>query len=208
MEVKKTPVTVYAEATPNPSVMKFVANKLLLEGDSIEFKNIEEAQVSPMVSKLYHFPFVKEVFLARNFISITKYDIVEWEDVGLEIREFIREFIHNGGTVITETPASNTATESNSDEENQATFEAPKAEELGEIETRIVDILDEYIRPAVESDGGNILFKSYNDGVVEVVLQGACSGCPSSTITLKQGIENLLKDMLPTLIKEVVAVNG
>lgn len=207
MEVKKTPVTVYAEATPNPSVMKFVANKLLIEGDSIEFKNIEEAQVSPMVSKLYHFPFVKEVFLARNFVSITKFDIVEWEDVGLEIREFIREFIHNGGTVLNERPEVET-TNTETSNEDTATFEAPKKEELGEIETRIVDILDEYIRPAVESDGGNILFKSYNDGVVEVVLQGACSGCPSSTITLKQGIENLLKDMLPTLIKEVVAVNG
>lgn len=204
MSDTKTAYTVYAEITPNPKVMKFVANKAIIMGDSVEFMNIDEAKNSPLAIKLFHFPFVKEVFIARNFVSITKYDMMEWDDVTMEVREFIREYLSNNKPVVIES-------KEDSQEETQAD-ETSKVEiketELGEIELRIVEILKEYVEPAVESDGGNIKFISYEEGKVSVLLQGACSGCPSSTVTLKQGIENILKKMLPTLIKEVVAING
>jgi len=206
MSEKKVAVTIYAEATPNPKVMKFVANKAIIMGDSVEFINIDDANNSPLAIKLFHFPFVKEVFLAKNFVSITKFDLMEWEDVVMEIREFIRKFISEGGIVLNESQESAENKEESSSKTIQIEEVVP--EELGEVEQRIVDILDEYVKPAVESDGGNIRFISYEDGKVSVLLQGACSGCPSSTLTLKQGIESILKKMLPTLIKEVVAING
>ena len=130
---------------------------------------------------------------------------MEWEDVVMQIREFIREYLADGGIVIKEIED---APVNEITQEPKETVEEVNREELGEIETRIVDILEEYVTPAVESDGGNIRFMSYEDGKVSVLLQGACSGCPSSTVTLKQGIETLLKKMLPTLVKEVIAVNG
>tara|TARA_B110000003_G_scaffold167535_1_gene167554 strand:- start:417 stop:1037 length:621 start_codon:yes stop_codon:yes gene_type:complete len=206
MSEKKIATTVYAESTPNPKVMKFVVNRAIVTGDSVEFMNIDEAVDSPLATKLFHFPFVKEVFIARNFVSITKYDTMEWDELVMEIREFIREFLADGGLVLKEEKGSPSQTES----EGVVTesFEQVEPAELNEIETRIVDILEEYVAPAVESDGGNIKFISFEEGKVSVLLQGACSGCPSSTLTLKQGIESILKKMLPTLIKEVVAING
>lgn len=206
MSEKKIATTVYAESTPNPKVMKFVVNRAIVSGDSVEFMNIDEAVDSPLATKLFHFPFVKEVFIARNFVSITKYDTMEWDELVMEIREFIREFLADGGLVLKEEKGSPSQTES----EGVVTesFEQVEPAELNEIETRIVDILEEYVAPAVESDGGNIKFISFEEGKVSVLLQGACSGCPSSTLTLKQGIESILKKMLPTLIKEVVAING
>jgi len=205
MSENKAATTVYAESTPNPGVMKFVANRAIIRGDSVEFMNIDEAKNAPLAIKLFHFPFVKEVFIARNFVSLTKYDMMEWDDIVMEIREFIREYLADGGVVIEETQE--TASNGEAQELVQNTEEV-KQEELGEIEMRIVEILEEYVTPAVESDGGNIRFISYEEGKVSVLLQGACSGCPSSTITLKQGIENILKKMLPTLVNEVVAING
>ena len=205
MSENKVPTTVYAESTPNPGVMKFVVNRAIIQGDSLEFMNIDEAKNAPLAVKLFHFPFVKEVFIAKNFVSLTKYDLMEWDEIVLEIREFIREYLADGGVVIEEVQ------EAGSKEDVQDTAQQPEeiiSEELGEIETRIVEILEEYVAPAVESDGGNIKFISYEDGKVSVLLQGACSGCPSSTVTLKQGIENMLKQMLPTLVNEVVAING
>ena len=205
MSENKVPTTVYAESTPNPGVMKFVVNRAIIQGDSLEFMNIDEAKNAPLAVKLFHFPFVKEVFIAKNFVSLTKYDLMEWDEIVLEIREFIREYLADGGVVIEEVQ------ETGSKEDVQDTAQQPEeiiSEELGEIETRIVEILEEYVAPAVESDGGNIKFISYEDGKVSVLLQGACSGCPSSTVTLKQGIENMLKQMLPTLVNEVVAING
>jgi len=205
MSENKVPTTVYAESTPNPGVMKFVVNRAIIQGDSLEFMNIDEAKNAPLAVKLFHFPFVKEVFIAKNFVSLTKYDLMEWDEIVLEIREFIREYLADGGVVIEE------AQKAGSKEDVQDTAQQPEEiipEELGEIETRIVEILEEYVAPAVESDGGNIKFISYEDGKVSVLLQGACSGCPSSTVTLKQGIENMLKQMLPTLVNEVVAING
>ena len=205
MSENKIATTVYAESTPNPKVMKFVANRAIIQGDSVEFMNIDEAKNSPLAMKLFHFPFVREVFIAKNFVSLTKYDAMEWEDVVMEVREFIREYLAEGGAVVHEIEE---AQEKETSKESTETVAPINQQELGEIETRIVDILDEFVKPAVESDGGNIRFMSYEEGVVSVLLQGACSGCPSSTVTLKQGIENLLKKMLPTLVKEVVAING
>jgi len=206
MSENKVATTVYAESTPNPKVMKFVANRAIIQGDSVEFMNIDEAEKSPLAIKLFHFPFVKEVFIARNFVSLTKYEMMEWEDIVMEIREFIHEYLANGGVVVEEIQEEVSVSQSSVDSSPE--LEEVLPEQLGEIETRIVDILEEYVTPAVESDGGNIRFISYEEGKVSVLLQGACSGCPSSTITLKQGIESILKKMLPTLVKEVVAING
>ena len=206
MSENKVATTVYAESTPNPKVMKFVANRAIIMGDSVEFMNIDEAMSSPLAIKLFHYPFVKEVFIAKNFVSLTKYEMMEWDDVVLEMREFIREYLAAGGIVVKE--AEENTSKAESSEVEKTTIEEVKPEELGEIETRIVDILEEYVAPAVESDGGNIKFISYEEGKVSVLLQGACSGCPSSTVTLKQGIESILKKMLPTLVTEVVAING
>ena len=205
MSENKIATTIYAESTPNPKVMKFVANRAIIQGDSVEFMNIDEAKNSPLAMKLFHFPFVREVFIAKNFVSLTKYDAMEWEDVVMEVREFIREYLAEGSVVVHEIEE---VQEKETSKESTETAAPINQQELGEVETRIVDILDEFVKPAVESDGGNIRFMSYEAGVVSVLLQGACSGCPSSTVTLKQGIENLLKKMLPTLVKEVVAING
>jgi NFU1 iron-sulfur cluster scaffold homolog, mitochondrial len=207
MEIKRVPVSVYAEMTPNPSVMKFVANKMLIDVDSVEFKNIDEAVASPLAQKLFHFPFVKEVFISGNFVAISRYNIVEWEEVTQEIRNFITDFLTSGGTVL-QSVEQNTQVEAIGGGAAIAGQELPDLENLGEVERRIVEIIEEYVKPAVAQDGGNIRFMGYEDGVVKVLLQGACSGCPSSTLTLKQGILNLLQNMLPTLVKDVQAVNG
>lgn len=199
--VKKVPVTVYAESTPNPSVLKFVANKKLVTA-TYEFNSIEEAKLSPLATELFHFPFVKSVFIEDNFISVSKYDVAEWDTVTTEIREHIRNFIAEGKNII-----SHQAQEilKKSTEELDKTFES-----LDDISKEIVNILEEYVKPAVASDGGNIMFKSYNpeNKSVKVVLQGACSGCPSSTFTLKNGIENMLKEMLKGKVETVEAING
>tara|TARA_R110001583_G_scaffold41751_3_gene132642 strand:- start:21710 stop:22606 length:897 start_codon:yes stop_codon:yes gene_type:complete len=195
---KKVPVEVYAESTPNPSVLKFVANKKLVESD-LEFKNIEEAKDSPLTTELFNFSFVKEVFISENYVSITKFDVVEWSEITNEVRSFIKEFIADGKTIINTTAKQQQST--------QSTAEIPT--NLDEISKQIISILDEYIKPAVAADGGNIAFQSYETTTqtVNVILQGACSGCPSSTVTLKNGIENMLKQLIPGKISQVVAVN-
>jgi Fe-S cluster biogenesis protein NfuA len=198
---KKEAIEVYAEVTPNPSVMKFGTNKALTQTD-VEYKNIDEAnKSSPLAQAIFTFPFVKEVFISDNYISITKYDMVEWNEVFTEVRSFIREYLVEGKTIIKEIPSEKVVSET--------AVETP-AIKLEGIPAQIVDILDEYIKPAVAADGGNIAFRSYDEvnKVVSVVLQGACSGCPSSTATLKNGIESLLKEMLPNQINEVIAING
>lgn len=200
-ESKKVPVTVYSESTPNPTVMKFVANKKLVT-TIYEFTSIDDAKYSPLATKLFHFPFVKSVFFDENFISITKYDIADWNDITMELREFIRSYIESGNDIIAaNAPKILKKTETQLDE----TFEA-----LDDTSKEIINILEEYVKPAVASDGGNILFKSYNpeSKTVKVILQGACSGCPSSTFTLKNGIENMLKEMLNGKVQTVEAING
>ena len=199
---KKEAIEVYAEVTPNPSAMKFGTNKSLTATD-VEYKNIEEAsKSSPLAQALFGFSFVKGVFISENYISITKFDVVEWNDVYAEVRNFISTYLQDNKTIIKELPNTESITKK---EKEEATTDG-----LDGTPGKIIAILDEYIRPAVASDGGNIAFKSYDEEskVVSVILQGACSGCPSSTITLKNGIETMLKEMLPNEISEVVAING
>lgn len=198
---QKVPVTVYAESTPNPAVIKFVANKNLVPA-MFEFTSIDDTKSSPFAAKLFHFPFVKQVFIDKNYVSITKFDIADWNDITMELREFIKIYIENGSPIIT----------SDAPELTKQTEQAKEAhfENLDDISKEIINILEEYVKPAVASDGGNIQFKSYDAATknVKVILQGACSGCPSSTFTLKNGIENMLKEMLKDKIESVEAVNG
>ena len=199
---KKEAIEVYAEVTPNPSAMKFGTNKSLTATD-VEYKNIEEAsKSSPLAQALFGFSFVKGVFISENYISITKFDVVEWNDVYAEVRNFISTYLQDNKTIIKELPKKESTTKK---EKEEATTDG-----LDVTPGKIIAILDEYIRPAVASDGGNIAFKSYDEEskVVSVILQGACSGCPSSTITLKNGIETMLQEMLPNEISQVVAING
>ena len=198
----RTIYTVYAESTPNPTTMKFVANRILLEHGLAEYTSMEDAKGSPMALALFKFPFVNGVFIQSNFITVLKSDMVSWQDVVLELREFVRDFLNDGGVVIAELPDMSTVTQ------EQASVMAGHAEPASELEEQIITILEEEIRPAVAQDGGNITFKGFKDGVVSVVLRGACSGCPSSTVTLKNGIEALLKNRLPGEVTEVVAING
>ena len=194
IEVKKeknNPITIYTESTPNPSVLKFVSNKLIVD-DSFEFNNIDEAQEMEFAKKLFEFSYVKSIYISKNFVSITKYDLKNWDEVTLELRNFIKNYL----------------------EINEINFKHKEVEtekiDLDETSKKIISILDEYIKPAVSSDGGNILFDSYDKDkkLVKVILQGACSGCPSSTVTLKNGIENMLKEMLSDKVNSVEAING
>ena len=198
---KKVPVTVYAESTPNPSAVKFVANKKIVT-TTHEFTSIDDASYSPFATELFNFPFVKNVFIDENYVSVTKFDVAEWEDITMELREFIRSYIENGKTIVSSDAPE---VKQKSQQEQDKEFE-----NLDDISKEIVNILEEYIKPAVASDGGNIQFKSYDPDskVVKVILQGACSGCPSSTYTLKSGIENMLKEMLKDKISTVEAING
>lgn len=197
---KKVPVSIYAESTPNPNVMKFVSNKMLVK-NSVEFKNIDEAVSSELAQALFRFPFVKEVFMDENYISITKYNITSWDEIVMEIRSFIKEFIEQGKSVIDEDKYIPTQ-----HQEKQLDHNFDKLDATSQ---QIINILEEYVKPAVQSDGGNIAFDSYdeNEKRVKVILQGACSGCPSSTFTLKSGIENMLKDMLNDNDIKVEAIN-
>lgn len=200
---KPIAITVYAEVTPNPSTMKFVASKKIV-GATYEFKNIDEARMSPLAMELFQLPFVKQVFIDENYVSVSKYEVAEWEDITLELRELIRNFIAEGKEIV----LGNAKATGKENTEEPTTVKV--ADNLDDTSKEIIAILEEYVKPAVASDGGNILFKSYEEetGKVNVILQGACSGCPSSTFTLKNGIETMLKNMMGDKINEVVALNG
>ena len=197
MEIQRVPVSVYAEMTPNPAVMKFVANKRLIDLDHVEFANIEEAQISPLAAALFNFPFVKNVFISTNFLAIEKFNVVEWEAVTQELRQFILAHVQEGKPVLTSAPAPKKV-------EADASSDAAVSYPEGGLEARIIEILEEYVKPAVAQDGGNIIFAGYENKIVKVQLQGACAGCPSSTLTLQQGIKNILQRMLPSLVDDVV----
>jgi Fe-S cluster biogenesis protein NfuA len=197
---KKIAVTVYAESTPNPSVLKFVANKKLVDV-IFEFNSIEESKISPFATALFKFPFVKSVFIDKNYVSITKYNVVEWDVITLELRAFIKNYIEEKKEIVKANAAEKL--------EKTTTQLDIAYEKLDETSKEIINILEQNIRPAVASDGGNIEFESYNSDtkLVRVILQGACAGCPSSTITLKNGIENMLKEILGDKISKVEAIN-
>ncbi len=204
MNVQDIPYVIYAEGTPNPASMKFVANKLLLvSGASAEYVSSAEAADAPLVKQLFQFPFVKRVFVSSNYITITKSDAVEWEEILSELRSFIVTYLNKGNAVITKLPEQKVARDSSfKDTVSVNTQHVPPA---NDVENKIVEVLEQYIRPAVEQDGGLITFKELKDGVVTVQMRGSCSGCPSSTMTLKAGIEALLKRLLPDDVKEVVS---
>ena len=200
-KTKKKPVTVYGESTPNPAALKFVVSKMLTR-NAIEFKNIDQTAASPLAKELFKFPYVKEIFIDENYISVTKYEINEWQEITLELRSFIKQYIENGGTVLDENYVATVTAEE--------TIKAKEFDNLDVTSQQIINILEEYVKPAVQADGGNIAFDSYNenDKTVKVILQGACSGCPSSTVTLKSGIENMLKSMLNDEGIKVEAINA
>ena len=186
--------SIYAESTPNPAVMKFVANKILLN-ENLEILSAEEAKHIPLAAAIFNFPFVKGLFLSGNFIAITKNESVKWEDIAMQIRSFISDFLNENGIEIDEK-------EIVQEVKNESIVEEKT---FSDLETKVADVLEEYIQPAVESDGGFISLRAVENGIVSVVLKGACSGCPSSSLTLKQGIESLLKQKFPDQIKEVVS---
>ena len=197
----KQPVTVYGETTPNPSALKFVVSKMLTK-TAIEFKNIDQTAASPLAKELFKFPYVKEIFIDENYISVTKYEINDWQEITLELRSFIKQFIENGGTVLDDNYVATVAAKEDT--------KAKEFEHLDVTSQQIINILDEYVKPAVQADGGNIAFDSYDEKekLVKVILQGACSGCPSSTFTLKSGIENMMKSMLNDESIKVEAINS
>lgn len=197
----KKAISVYGEMTPNPSALKFVVN-IMLTKTSADFKNIDETAASPLAKVLFNFPYVKEIYIHENYVSITKYDVYEWSDITLEIRTFIKEFLENGGKAIDE----DLIVASPEQQKQQIT----NFDNLDVTSQKIINILEEYVKPAVAADGGNILFESYDpiEKRVKVVMQGACNGCPSSTFTLKSGIENMLRDMLKDDDIKVESVAG
>jgi Fe-S cluster biogenesis protein NfuA len=205
MDAPEIPYMIYAESTPNPSSMKFVANKMLLEaGATAQYNNITETKQAPLAQKLFEFPFVKQVFISANYITITKHDFITWDDILLETRTFISEYLNKKNPVVTALPAKEVAVD-NSFKETKNVFTehaAPK----NEVEAKIIEALETYIRPAVEQDGGMIAFTGLHEGVVTVQMKGSCQGCPSSTMTLKAGIEGLLKRLMPEDVREVVSV--
>ena len=206
MENTQAPYTIYAESTPNPNTMKFVANRWLILNDK-SYEILADQRVggpSPLAEKLFNFPFINGVFISANFVTITKIDAIEWQDVMIELRDFIATYLNSEGMEVIREEFLNVE---KSEETEATTSDEKKDVVYTDFDKKIIEILNEYIKPAVESDGGAIEFDSYVDGVVKVILKGSCSGCPSSTATLKGGIESLLKSMLPE-VKEVEAING
>ena len=197
--------SIYAESTPNPEVMKFVSNRMLAD-KSLEFLNPSEAKKIPMIQKIFSLPFVESIFLSSNFISIKKTNNIEWGEIILELRNFITKTLNEDDI---QNYTENIEIEKDNNESEKKEINSEKKNiTYSEIEQDIIGLLHEYIKPAVEGDGGAIEFDSFSDGIVKVILKGACSGCPSSTATLKHGIESLLKQKLGEEIKEVVSING
>ncbi|MBK9283066.1 MAG: NifU family protein [Sphingobacteriaceae bacterium] len=204
MNMSEIPYTIYAEGTPNPASLKFVANKLILvSGASAEYDSVQSAKDAPIALALFQFPFVKRILINSNYITVLKSDSVSWDEVMSEVRIFITNYLNDGKEIVNKLPQQEVAKDNNFKETVKVnTQHAPPS---NEVETKIIEILEQYIRPAVEQDGGMITFKQLQDGIVTVQMRGSCSGCPSSTQTLKAGIEGLLKRLMPDAIKEVVS---
>ncbi|MEZ4798828.1 MAG: NifU family protein [Flavobacteriales bacterium] len=210
MDNKKIPTSVYAEMTPNPAAMKFVADRALVTGGlQVEYRSKSEASnSSALAEELFNFPFVTNVFISGNFVTVTKDESLGWEMIVMQLREYIREWLVENEIAVSTVPAELMRREPMADPQSLG---APKpATDYSQFETSPYDddirfLLDEFVRPAVEQDGGAIDFMAYKDKIVYVQMKGSCSGCPSSTATLKGGIENLLKAKLPDIVEEVVA---
>jgi Fe-S cluster biogenesis protein NfuA len=187
-------ISIYTEMTPNPETMKFVANKLLYPGKSIDFPDEASAKPSPLAVELFSFPFIKGVFIMANFITLTKTSETDWNDIIPTVKAFLKEYLEDSRPII--------------NEDEVVVTKAAASNEVSADDTdvvkRIKELLENYVKPAVEMDGGAIQFKDYDSGTVTLMLQGSCSGCPSSMITLKAGIEGMMKRMIPE-VKEVVA---
>ncbi len=192
LKTGNTIVSIYTEMTPNPETMKFVANKLLYPGKSIDFPDESAAGPSPLAKELFAFPFIRSVFIASNFVTLSKTADTNWDDVIPTMRDFLKEYLEEGKVVINEDQIVT--------KKDNNTVSADD----GDVVVRIKELLENYVKPAVEMDGGAISFKGFDNGTVTLMLQGSCSGCPSSMITLKSGIEGMMKRMIPE-VKEVVA---
>lgn len=200
---KRPPVMLYTEQTPNPETLKFVTNQMLYPKSTADFREGEEElakEWSPLAAALFEQEAVKGVYICNNFVTITKEFNYDWADIMLELKNFIKNYIQEGGEIVKKGYEEVQAQQKAEEEEH---YEGEEAE----LVVKIKNILETYVRPAVEMDGGNIQFKSYKDGVVSVIMQGSCSGCPSSTVTLKNGIEGMMKRMVPQ-VKEVKAIMG
>jgi len=198
----QNPVMIYTEQTPNPESLKFVTNKMLYEGTA-DFREASLAEEwSPIAKVLFEFPYVKGVYVCNNFVTVTKEFNYSWDDIMLKLKAFIKEYVVAGNDIVSDGFAEAMA---KIEAENGVAYEYT-GDEL-ELVKKIKELIDTYVKPAVEMDGGNIEFKSFKEGIVTVVLQGSCSGCPSSTVTLKAGIEGMLKRMVPE-VTEVVSEMG
>lgn len=201
--MKKPPVMLYTEQTPNPETLKFVTNQMLYPREMVDFKDTQKelaAEWSPLASALFEFDYVKGVYICNNFVTVTKTPETEWATIMLELKNFLKNYVQEGKEVVK--PGFEQVQEEESKEDDIKYDEKDAA-----LVVKIKQILDKYVRPAVEMDGGNIKFHSYKEGIVSVVMQGSCSGCPSSSVTLKSGIEGMLKRMVPQ-VTEVVAIMG
>jgi len=200
--ITKSPVMLYTEQTPNPESLKFVTNRMLYKGTA-DFREEELAKEwSPLGTELFTHPFVKGVYICNNFVTITKEFTYSWDDIMLNLKQFIKQYVEDEKEIIKEGFAEEMA---KIEEANGIGYQYTGDEK--EIVQKIKELIDQYVKPAVEMDGGNIEFKSFDKGVVTVILQGSCSGCPSSTVTLKSGIEGMLKRMVPE-VTEVVSEMG
>ena len=190
MENTKSPVNLYTESNPNPNSLKFVADYMLVEpGKNYDFPDPESTSNAPLARALFSFPFVSRVFYMSNFVTVTKVEQVDWADIQDQLKTYIKDYLESGKPILNEEVAS----------ENGDGEDSQQPSGGSEMDIKIKGLLDEYIKPAVEQDGGAIEYHSFQDGVVKVLLQGSCSGCPSAMITLKSGIENLLKSMMPEI---------
>jgi len=213
MDKKKIPTAVYAEMTPNPTTMKFVADRLLISGGlQVEYRTAEEAKgSSALATELFHFPFVKSIFISSNYVTITRDESLDWDMIVMQLSEYIREWLMDNEIAVSTVPAELMSRSATMIEEAKAGGSKPSVIDRSkfkpsEYDDSIMALLEEFVRPAVEADGGAIDFVAYEDKKVFVEMKGSCAGCPSSTATLKGGIENLLKAKLPSVVEEVISV--
>ncbi len=200
--IANSPIMLYTEQTPNPESLKFVTNRMLYRGTADFREEVLAKEWSQLATELFELPYVRGVYICNNFVTITKEFNYDWEDIMFKLKEFIKKYVEDGKEIVKDGFAA-AMVKIDAEEETSHQY----SEEDSEIVTKIKELIETYVKPAVEMDGGNIEFKSYKNGRVTVVMQGACSGCPSSTVTLQAGIEGMMKRMVPE-VKEVVSEMG